>query len=93
MTERSWIFGQGADCDVRVQDEYVSTRHCKVTLRMDGVVTVEDLGSVNGTWIRHAGKSASSPLNLGLRVYGPTPIQPGWIIRIGRTDIPWTVPS
>lgn len=96
--ERSWIFGQGADCDVRVQDEYVSTRHCKVTLRPDGVVTVEDLGSTNGTLARPVSAPASVvicglSLTFGLRIYGPTPIPPGWIIRIGRTDIPPTVPS
>lgn len=90
MNKRSWVFGQGADCDVRIQDEYVSTRHCRVTLRSDGSATVEDLGSTNGTWI-HPASTATLPLSSDVRIYGPTPIPTGWVIRIGRTDIPRSV--
>lgn len=84
---QSWVFGQGAACDVVVQDEYVSTKHCRVTRHSDGKVTVEDLGSTNGTWIRPASWNPATP---GVRVCGAMPIRPGWVIRIGRTDIPWT---
>lgn len=90
---RSWVFGQAADCDVRVDDEYVSSHHCKVTLAADGSVTVEDLGSVNGTWIRSASREKpGSPVLNGARVRGPTLLRPGWIVRIGRTDLPWRRP-
>lgn len=87
---RSWVFGTAPDCDVRVADEYASLRHCKVTLAGDGTATVEDLGSTNGTWVRPESQQMLSRLSLpGTRVYGPTRIEPGWIIRIGRTDLPW----
>lgn len=84
--DTTWVIGQGADCDIRVSDEYVSTRHCRVSLADDGTVTVEDLGSTNGTWVRRG--DAPNALS-GVKVIGPTRIVPGWIIRVGRTDIPW----
>ena len=91
MTGRSWVFGTSGDCDVRVDDKYASNQHCKVTQASDGTVTVEDLGSTNGTWIRPASQKTVGPLSLpGTRVYGPTQLRPGWIIRIGHTDLPWT---
>ena len=90
MTEpRSWVFGTAEDCDVRVDDEYASNHHCRVTLAEDGTVTVEDLGSTNGTWIRPGGGPAAGPLSYGTRVRGPVRLEPGWIIRVGKTDVPW----
>lgn len=85
---KSWVFGTGEDCDVRVKDDpRISTRHCKVTLYEDGSATVEDLGSVNGTYLRGEGPMDPIP---GARVlYRPVNIRPGMVIRIGRTDIPW----
>jgi pSer/pThr/pTyr-binding forkhead associated (FHA) protein len=72
------VIGQGADCDVRVEDPYVSTRHCQVWQDEDGQAWLEDLGSTNGTWVG------------GVRVYGPTRIGPGVVVHVGHTDIPWT---
>lgn len=87
------VFGTSADCDVRVDDKYASNHHCKVTMAGDGTVTVEDLGSTNGTWIRPVTQEKLGPFSLpGTRVYGPTPLHPGWIIRIGNTDLPWKKP-
>lgn len=80
----SWVFGTGEDCDVRVDDDYVSPKHCRVSLHPGGVVVVEDLGSTNGTWVRPA--ASGGP---GARVVGSVRIWPGWVVRIGRTDIPW----
>ncbi|OWV00729.1 GGDEF domain-containing protein [Fibrobacter sp. UWR2] len=42
--------GRGQDADIRLDDELVSRKHC--TLTFDGInVTVEDLGSTNGTFV------------------------------------------
>lgn len=73
----SWTFGTAEDCDVRIDDEYVSNHHCRITRDDDGRVWIEDLGSTNGTWVN------------GARIYDRFPIRPGVTIRIGRTDIPW----
>jgi diguanylate cyclase (GGDEF)-like protein len=44
------ILGRGQDADIRFEDELVSRRHCALTF--DGQnVTVEDLGSTNGTFV------------------------------------------
>ncbi|MFI9585215.1 FHA domain-containing protein [Streptomyces sp. NPDC052236] len=41
--------GRSADADVPLDDPDVSRLHCAVTVGDDGAVTVEDLGSTNGT--------------------------------------------
>ncbi len=44
------VLGRGQDADIRFEDELVSRRHC--ALSFDGSsVTVEDLGSTNGTFV------------------------------------------
>lgn len=82
IAERSLIFGQGPGADVVVNDEYASARHCRITQRGNRCY-VEDLGSTNGTWVvRRFGKHM---------VYGPTLLQPGDKVVIGRTELPWEV--
>jgi pSer/pThr/pTyr-binding forkhead associated (FHA) protein len=77
MTD-TWIVGTAEDCDIRIADDpYVSNRHLKV-VRDGDRVTVEDLGSMNGTW--YEGKA-----RVGLGRPWPVPI--GGRIRIGRTDM------
>jgi pSer/pThr/pTyr-binding forkhead associated (FHA) protein len=84
------MFGTEPDCDVRVDDPFVSNHHCAITETDDGRVLIEDLGSTNGTWVRPASQVAVGKFSLpGVKVYGPTEIQPGWIVRIGKTDLPW----
>jgi pSer/pThr/pTyr-binding forkhead associated (FHA) protein len=55
MTETRLIVGRNTDrahaADVHVDDEYVSNCHAAVTRRADGSVWVEDLGSLNGTFV------------------------------------------
>ncbi len=47
------VVGRGADPDVHVDDTSLSRRHARITLQ-DGRITVEDLGSRNGTRVRGA---------------------------------------
>lgn len=82
-TSEALVFGRSTDCDVRVDDEYVSPRHCRIWRDGNGF-WVEDLGSTNGTYMRLPQVGGE------IKVYGPTPIPAGATIRIGRTQLPWS---
>jgi pSer/pThr/pTyr-binding forkhead associated (FHA) protein len=50
ITERL-VLGRDVECDVRISgDETVSHRHCELHLT-EGILTVRDLGSTNGTFL------------------------------------------
>jgi pSer/pThr/pTyr-binding forkhead associated (FHA) protein len=42
--------GRGADCDLQISDTYLSTRHARLA-NDGGDLTIEDLGSTNGTYV------------------------------------------
>jgi predicted component of type VI protein secretion system len=44
------LIGRGSDADVRLDDVYVSRRHCEIVRAEDGLM-VHDLGSKNGTFV------------------------------------------
>jgi hypothetical protein len=58
------VVGRHAGCDRRIPNPVVSRRHCLFTWR-DGRVWVEDLGSLNGTFLN------------GDPVHGPRPLTDG----------------
>jgi pSer/pThr/pTyr-binding forkhead associated (FHA) protein len=66
------IIGRGNDAAIRLDDDYVSTRHARIASSGDQWF-VEDLGSTNGTYV---GSS---------RISQPTTVQLGTQIRIGKT--------
>lgn len=81
---QKWTVGSAEDCDVRITDDpYVSNHHCEVTLRDDGTAWLEDLGSMNGTWLK------LTPKTPPVKVYGPMRVRPGNILRVGHTEFPW----
>jgi len=41
--------GRGTECGLRLTDMQVSSRHARISLRLDGCYVLEDLGSTNGT--------------------------------------------
>jgi hypothetical protein len=77
------IVGSGEGCDLRVDDEYASARHAKITPIGSGRFTIEDLGTTNGTWMR-----PNAAKGRGAQVYGPTPLRLNWTVIIGRTELP-----
>jgi pSer/pThr/pTyr-binding forkhead associated (FHA) protein len=42
--------GRGNDCDLQISDTYLSTRHARLA-NDNGDLTIEDLGSTNGTYV------------------------------------------
>ncbi len=61
------IFGRSDDCDVKLTEGHPSRRHAKVTVAADGV-WVEDLGSVNGTFINDNEVTQRTRLGAGDKV-------------------------
>lgn len=78
----SFVFGQDSDCDVQVEDPYVSNRHARVFEDGNGAVWVEDLGSTNGAFVERDGERSRI---VRCRLF------PGDVLWLGgRTSIPWT---
>jgi pSer/pThr/pTyr-binding forkhead associated (FHA) protein len=66
------LIGRGADAAIRLDDDYVSTRHARIAASGDQWF-VEDLGSTNGTYVGT------------VRITQPTTNSLGTKIRIGKT--------
>jgi pSer/pThr/pTyr-binding forkhead associated (FHA) protein len=66
------LIGRGNDAAIRLDDDYVSTRHARIASSGDQWF-VEDLGSTNGTYIGSH------------RLTQPTTLQLGSQVRIGKT--------
>jgi transcriptional regulator with PAS, ATPase and Fis domain len=60
----SITIGRDSDNDVHIEDESISRRHA--VLRVDGGLTIEDLGSSNGTKLRDQVIEPHRPHQLGL---------------------------
>ena len=61
------LIGRGTDAAIRLDDDYVSTRHARIAASGDQWF-VEDLGSTNGTYIGTARITQPTTLNLGTQV-------------------------
>jgi ABC-2 type transport system ATP-binding protein len=64
----------GREGDVVLEDPEVSRRHARVRL-VEGSLVIEDLGSLNGTWVNDS------------RIGAPTLILPGEVVKLGTTVI------
>jgi predicted component of type VI protein secretion system len=70
------VVGRGTECDYQICHPLISRRHCAFDLR-DGEIWVQDLGSLNGTYLN------------GDRVKGPQPVHDG--DRLDLTFLPYDV--
>lgn len=68
------LLGRGTDAAIRLNDDYVSTRHTRFVTNGDQWF-VEDVGSTNGTYIGNQ------------RVTSPEPIAIGVPVRLGKTIV------
>ncbi len=68
------LIGRGADAQLNLDDDYVSTRHARVVSGENGIY-LEDLGSTNGSYVNNQ------------RITAPTTISLSDTIRIGRTTM------
>jgi pSer/pThr/pTyr-binding forkhead associated (FHA) protein len=72
LSQAPILVGRGSDAAIRLDDDYVSTRHARIAASGDQWF-VEDLGSTNGTYIGSA------------RITQPTTLTLGTQVRIGKT--------
>ncbi len=61
------LIGRGTDAAIRLDDDYVSTRHARIASSADQWF-VEDLGSTNGTYVGTARSTQPTTLTLGSQV-------------------------
>lgn len=73
VVEAQLILGR-ADADVTIDDPLISRRHAMIH-PTDDALEIEDLGSLNGTWVN------------GTRIAGPMRLGPGDIVQIGSASI------
>jgi pSer/pThr/pTyr-binding forkhead associated (FHA) protein len=74
LDEAPLLIGRGSDAAIRLDDDYVSTRHARIAASGEQWF-VEDLGSTNGTYIGSQ------------RLSQPTTLQLGSQVRIGKTTL------
>jgi ABC-type multidrug transport system ATPase subunit len=70
IARQTTILGRDKNCDLVLENPNVSRRHAQLT-RNGGQVTIEDLGSSNGTFVQ------------GKRITGSRILRPGDFVRIG----------
>lgn len=74
LGDKPILLGRGTDAAIRLDDDYVSTRHARFATNGEQWF-VEDLGSTNGTYLGSQ------------RLTVPTPIGIGIAVRLGKTIV------
>lgn len=72
LSDKPLLIGRSPDADLRIQDDYTSTRHARL-LKWNDAWMVQDLDSTNGTYVNDE------------RVSQPVEIRRGTVVRIGTT--------
>ena len=74
VTQQRWVVGSKTDCDVVIEDPFVSQHHCILERRTSGGLVVRDRNSRNGTHVD------------GNRVEGAE-LRIGSYLTVGRTTL------
>ena len=69
--------GRSHENDVRIDDPYVGRHHCQIVQHDNGMFTIVDMNSTNGTYVN------------GRRVFSEDQLQQYDNITIGHTNLPW----
>jgi S-DNA-T family DNA segregation ATPase FtsK/SpoIIIE len=69
--------GRALELPIRLNDQQVSRNHAVIDVLPDGRVTIEDIGSANGTLVN------------GTKVTGPTPVDNRSMLRLGGDTLLW----
>lgn len=69
-----FLIGHAPDCDLCVDNDEASQRHCEILVQPNGVLVV-DLGSRNGTFVN------------SLRIEGPHVLENGARLRVGSLEL------
>jgi hypothetical protein len=68
--EPAFVIGRSQECDLSIADTYLSSRHARFA-NDEGDLSVEDLGSTNGTYVNQA------------MVHGRVHLEKGDIVQVG----------
>ncbi len=74
ITKRIFTIGKKEGNDLVLDQGSVSRQHCRIIFR-DGSYTVQDAGSMNGTYLN------------GRRIMGETPLAHGYVVKIGECEM------
>lgn len=74
LSDQPILLGRGTDASIRLDDDYVSTRHARFATNGEQWF-VEDVGSTNGTYLGSQ------------RVTSPVPVGVGIQVRLGKTIV------
>ena len=69
--EPAFVIGRSPECELSIADTYLSSRHARFA-NDDGDLTVEDLGSTNGTYVNQT------------MVHGRIHLEKGDIVQVGE---------
>jgi hypothetical protein len=68
------VIGRGTEAAIALNDSFLSNEHARLELR-EGVWSLEDLNSTNGTFLN------------GFEVRGSTELHAGDVVRVGRVEL------
>ena len=74
LSDQPILLGRGTDASIRLDDDYVSTRHARFATNGEQWF-VEDVGSTNGTYLGSQ------------RITSPVPVGLGTQVRLGKTIV------